>query len=505
MPKRGNPPIQGELLQGTLDLLVLKTLVLGPAHGHTIAHAIEHQSEDVLQVEHGSLYPALHRLEDRGWIASFWGTSENNRRARYYRLTPKGRQQLAAQTNRWDELVRAVNRILRPARTERTGHELATLLPPARTGTTSARASSRRISTIEIDENIARGLSPDDARDGRAIASSGNPTRIREEIYDMNTLGLARDLLAGPALRRAPAAAQPDLRDRRDPVARARRGREHRDLPAGRRGAAARRCRSNDPTELVEIRIDTTRQRAHGAVHRPTAAHDESAVARRARAAAGLLGNASPGAPRRSTWPTAASPGPRRGSGSAAISSDARRAGRAVGRVLTPDDDRSGCARTGRRSEPRVLAATVRRRSVGRSGSAIVLDGHPFDIVGVAPAGFFGVDVGRTFDVAAPICAEPITRGARSGLDKRDVWFLDVLGRLRARAGRSERAEAQLQSISPSLFQATAPPTLTPADTTKLPRVQIDCPIRPDRRVVGPRAPTRLRSGSCSASRPSCC
>ena len=115
MPKRGAQPLQGEVLQGTLDLLVLQTLLLGPAHGHTIAHAIEHRSEDVLRVEHGSLYPALHRLEDRGWIASFWGTSENNRKARYYRLTPKGRKQLEAQTTRWDEIVRAVNRVLRPA------------------------------------------------------------------------------------------------------------------------------------------------------------------------------------------------------------------------------------------------------------------------------------------------------------------------------------------------------------------------------------------------------
>jgi transcriptional regulator len=107
--------MQGELLQGTLDLLILKTLVGGAAHGHTIAHVIGRQSDDVLQVEHGSLYPALHRLEDRGWIASFWGTSENNRKARYYRLTPRGRAQLAEQTTRWDTLVRAVNRILRPA------------------------------------------------------------------------------------------------------------------------------------------------------------------------------------------------------------------------------------------------------------------------------------------------------------------------------------------------------------------------------------------------------
>src|SRR6266852_9424035 len=105
----------GELLQGTLDLLILQTLVLGPAHGHTIAHVIEHRSEDVLQVEHGSLYPALHRLEDRGWIASFWGTSENNRKARYYRLTATGRRQLSAETSRWERVVRAINRILRPA------------------------------------------------------------------------------------------------------------------------------------------------------------------------------------------------------------------------------------------------------------------------------------------------------------------------------------------------------------------------------------------------------
>jgi PadR family transcriptional regulator, regulatory protein PadR len=115
MPKRGTLPLEGELLQGTLDLLILQTLVLGAAHGHTIAYAIERRSEDVLQVEHGSLYPALHRLEARGWISSFWGTSENNRKARYYRLTKTGHNRLTAQTSRWDQLVQAVNRVLRPA------------------------------------------------------------------------------------------------------------------------------------------------------------------------------------------------------------------------------------------------------------------------------------------------------------------------------------------------------------------------------------------------------
>jgi transcriptional regulator len=103
------------MLQGTLDLLILRTLTAGPAHGHTIAHVIEHQSDEVLQVEHGSLYPALHRPEDRGWIASFWGTSENNRRARYYRITPTGRKQLQQQTTRWEAIVRAINQVLRPA------------------------------------------------------------------------------------------------------------------------------------------------------------------------------------------------------------------------------------------------------------------------------------------------------------------------------------------------------------------------------------------------------
>jgi PadR family transcriptional regulator, regulatory protein PadR len=114
MPRRQSP-LGSEMLQGTLDMLVLRTLVLGPAHGHTVAHAIERGSEDVLQIEHGSLYPALHRLEDRGWIASFWGTSENNRKARYYRLTPAGRKQLHAQTTRWEQMVEAIGRILKPA------------------------------------------------------------------------------------------------------------------------------------------------------------------------------------------------------------------------------------------------------------------------------------------------------------------------------------------------------------------------------------------------------
>ncbi len=102
------------MLQGTLAMLILKTLLLGPAHGHAIAHAIERRSSEILQVEHGSFYRALYRLEDRGWIASFWGTSEKNRKARYYRLTPAGRKQLAIEVSRWERLASGIARILRP-------------------------------------------------------------------------------------------------------------------------------------------------------------------------------------------------------------------------------------------------------------------------------------------------------------------------------------------------------------------------------------------------------
>jgi transcriptional regulator len=116
MGKRTKPPFSGEMLQGTLDLLILKTLALGPAHGQAVATIIERGSGDFLQVEHGSLYPALYRLEERGWIASRWAVTENNRKAKYYELTAAGRKQLTEQTSSWDGLVRAMGRILHPAK-----------------------------------------------------------------------------------------------------------------------------------------------------------------------------------------------------------------------------------------------------------------------------------------------------------------------------------------------------------------------------------------------------
>ena len=115
MPTEESERIQ--LLQGTLDMLILRVLVLGPAHGHQIAKQIQRTSEDLLQVEHGSLYPALHRLERRGWIGAKWQAAGKDlkREFKYYRLTAAGKKQLVAEESKWNKLTRAVARIMRPA------------------------------------------------------------------------------------------------------------------------------------------------------------------------------------------------------------------------------------------------------------------------------------------------------------------------------------------------------------------------------------------------------
>lgn len=108
-------PSKSDLLPGTLDMLILKTLTAGSMHGYAIVRHIQQTSQDVLKVEEGSLYPALHRMEGRGWIDSEWGASENNRRARFYRLTRAGRRQLEVETESWSRLSEAISRVLQPA------------------------------------------------------------------------------------------------------------------------------------------------------------------------------------------------------------------------------------------------------------------------------------------------------------------------------------------------------------------------------------------------------
>lgn len=108
----GKNSSNSEMLKGTLDMMILRTLVVGDAHGHAIAKVIERSSEDVLEVEQGSLYPALHRLENRGWVESYWGTSENNRKAKFYRLTTAGRKQLTVETSRWRQMARAIGLVM---------------------------------------------------------------------------------------------------------------------------------------------------------------------------------------------------------------------------------------------------------------------------------------------------------------------------------------------------------------------------------------------------------
>ena len=196
----------GDMLQGTLDLLILQSLVLGPAHGHTIAHAIERGSDHMLQVEHGSLYPALHRLEDRGLVASFWGTSENNRKAKYYRLTAAGRK-------RWSPrpplgAARQGDRPHPQAR-DRVGMGWTRFFRRSRRDDDFAR----EIALVHSDRNRREHRARHDAGGG---ARGGNPEvrqprarargRVSHEHYRS-----ARHAVAGPALRHAGAEAGQDF------------------------------------------------------------------------------------------------------------------------------------------------------------------------------------------------------------------------------------------------------------------------------------------------------
>src|SRR5262245_39558155 len=307
--------------------------------------------------------------------------------------------------------------------------------------------------SIETDENIARGMSPADARDA-ARRKLGNAARVREEIYQMNTVTLVdnawRDFKYGARLLRLNPAfaivailslalgvgANTAIFQLLDAV-------RIRTLPV------------KNPDELVEIRIADSvggrtgqfsgrrpsltnplweqmrdRQQVFADVFAWNAPTFDLTTGGEARIAQGLLVGGDFF----------------KGLGTPAL----------VGRTFTAADDRRGCA-----APPAVVSYGFWQREYAGSpsviGRSIVLDGQPFGIVGVTPASFFGVEVGRTFDVAVPLCAEPLFQGARTAMDKRDVWFLGAMGRLKPGVTLDE-ARAQLAAISPTIFEATLPP-----------------------------------------------
>jgi PadR family transcriptional regulator PadR len=164
------------LLQGTLDLLILRTLVLGSNHGQGIARAIQQQAEDTLLVDHGSLYPALQRLEDRGWISGEWGISDKNRRARFYTLTQKGRKHLVAETRQWWRLAAAVGRILGP-------EEAWAMFWRKRRRSDDFRQEVEAHIAAETERMAGEGLSPAEAR-AAALRAFGNRVHAEERFYE---------------------------------------------------------------------------------------------------------------------------------------------------------------------------------------------------------------------------------------------------------------------------------------------------------------------------------
>ena len=311
----------------------------------------------------------------------------------------------------------------------------------------------------EIDQNVARGMDPRDAR-AAAHRKFGNSTRVREEIYDMNSLQLLdsawQDLRYGVRLlRRNPTFAVVAIATLA--------------LGTGANTAIfelvnAVRLRTLpvvDPQRLVEVRIDTHDKGLTGRFMSQRPFFTEPLLRRVsetqqvfssmfAYASISLdLATGGESRPVQGIWVT--------GDFFPALGVPAR-----VGRVLTPADDRAGCGAPGA-----VLSDAFWRRRFGADPSAIgrtlSLNGHPFEVIGVTPPSFFGVEVGRGFDVAVPLCAEPIVRGEQTGIGKTDVWFLDVLGRLKPGVTR-EQASAQLAALSKPVFSATVPGQFMPQD-----------------------------------------
>jgi putative ABC transport system permease protein len=310
----------------------------------------------------------------------------------------------------------------------------------------------------EIDDNVARGMRPADAR-AAAYRRFGNPTRVREEIYDMNSLSLFdslwQDLHYGlRLLRRNPTFSVVAILTLA--------------LGTGANTAIfelvnAVRLRAlpvEDPERLVEVRVDTHDKGRTGNFmsNRPLMTEPLFRRVSEAQAFEGTLAYGSVSLDLASGGESRPVEGIWVDGGFFSVLGVKP----ASGRLLTPTDDRAGCG-----TPAAVLSNAFWRRNFGASPSAIgasmTLNGQIFQVIGVTPPEFFGVEVGRSFDVALPLCAEPLVRGEQSGIGKADVWFLDVIGRLRPGVTRTQ-ADAQLGSMSNAIFRSTVPGKFTPKD-----------------------------------------
>ena len=409
-----------DLVQGTLDLLILKILALEPLNGWAIGQRLRQVSDDVLQVSDGSLYPALHKLEQEGWITAEWKPTENNRRAKFYSLTRPGRRQLEKEARTGSGSPprsprgRAAGGLTCPSNGwvhRSPAPALARFAAPA-----SIASSTTNCAIISSGRSSARrrGHDAGSARDA-ALRAIGGVEQRKEECATRG-VSAGRELVRDLRLALRQMRKQPGFTARRDPVAGARHRRQHRDLPAAQRHqppAAAGRA----PQELVEVRLTGDgRAGRHTGRNRQVSLPQYQELARRQQSFSSLLAFGD------TRFNLAPQGEVRYVEGLWVSGSFSTRSASAAAWPLDWPCRRSARLPGGGRHQLRAMAARVRRTSdiVGQP----LPDGvSPVTIIGVTPPAFFGVEVGRQFAVARPICA--------SGNSRRDHWWLAAIGRLK--------------------------------------------------------------------------